>query len=64
MNIFLKTKNVLKDSVLELKKVHWPTRKEAVALTWAVIVVSVFFALILGFMDFGLGKFIYKFIFK
>jgi len=33
MGIFKKIKNVFKEAFLELKKVHWPTKKEAKNLT-------------------------------
>ena len=38
----------------ELKKVSWPTRKETWRNTWVVIIVSAFFALFLGALDYGL----------
>jgi preprotein translocase subunit SecE len=42
----------------ELKKVTWPTRKQAVASTAVVIVVVVIIALFLSLVDFGLAKII------
>ena len=41
----------LKEARLELKKVSWPTRKELVASTTLVIVVSVLFGVFLGLLD-------------
>ena len=35
----------------ELKKVSWPTRREAVNLTLMVVAVTVFLAIVLGLMD-------------
>ncbi len=41
----------LKEVKIELKKVTWPTRKEAVAQTYAVIITVVIVAFFLGFVD-------------
>jgi preprotein translocase subunit SecE len=41
----------LRETWFELKKVSWPTRKEAVNLTVVVILVTSFLAIVLGFMD-------------
>ncbi|MFA5995519.1 MAG: preprotein translocase subunit SecE [Patescibacteria group bacterium] len=43
----------LKDSVAELKKVTWPTRKEAMNSTLVVVLFSVGIAAFLGIIDFG-----------
>ena len=64
MGIFKKIKNVFKEAFLELKKVHWPTKKEAKNLTWAVIVISFFYAILLTGMDFGLMELLKKIIIK
>jgi preprotein translocase subunit SecE len=56
MGIFRKIKNVFKEAFLELKKVHWPTKKEARVLTGAVLVITIFYALLLTSMDFGLAE--------
>ncbi|MFC1883918.1 preprotein translocase subunit SecE [Thermodesulfobacteriota bacterium] len=48
----------LKDSRMELKKVKWPTRKELLASTAVVIVLTLFVAFYLGLIDFGLIKII------
>lgn len=39
----------------ELKKVHWPTRRETYAATGVVVLVVIFFALYLGLVDFLLS---------
>ena len=39
-----------------MKKVTWPTRKEAVATSVAVLVLVVFMSLFLGVVDLGLAK--------
>jgi preprotein translocase subunit SecE len=41
----------LRETWFELKKVSWPTRKEAVNLTLMVIAVTSFLAIVLGIMD-------------
>lgn len=43
-------------SVAEMKKVTFPTRKETVATGIAVLVMVVFMSLFLGLVDFGLAK--------
>lgn len=40
----------------ELKKVHWPTRKETYAATVVVLVIVVIVALFLGVVDFALSQ--------
>lgn len=40
----------------ELKKVSWPTRQETWRNTWVVILVSAFFAVFLGALDYGLRQ--------
>ena len=42
----------LRESVGELKKVHWPTRKEAYNLTLIVLAVIVAMTIFLGGLDF------------
>jgi len=46
----------LKESKEELKKVNWPTRKEAINYTSAVLIISFIVALFLGLSDFLLTK--------
>ena len=41
-----------KETVGELRKVTWPTRKEATNLTLVVLVVMVGMSLVLGLLDF------------
>ena len=53
-----------KDARSELKKIIWPTRKDTIRYTIAVIVFSVIFALILGAWDIALLKGIEVFIRK
>lgn len=47
----------LRETIGELRKVSWPTRKEATNLTIIVIVVTVGMGLFLGFLDFIYSKF-------
>ena len=49
--------NYLKEVFEESKKVTWPTRKQTIFFTVAVLVISVFVAYYLGALDFifGLG---------
>jgi preprotein translocase subunit SecE len=53
-----KAAQFLRESKIELKKVKWPTRKELLATTGVVIVLTLFCALYLGLVDFGLIKLI------
>ncbi len=46
-----KAKNFLGDVKVEVKKVTWPTRKEAVGGTMVVVVVVVIVAIFLGIVD-------------
>jgi len=39
----------------ELKKVHWPSRKETYAATVVVLVITVLVAVFLGLVDFGIS---------
>lgn len=56
--VFNKTGQFLRESKIELKKVKWPTRKELLASTAVVIVLTILVALFLGLVDFGLIKII------
>jgi len=44
----------LRESRVELRKVTWPTPKEALASTSVVIVVVIIISMFLGIVDFGL----------
>lgn len=50
--MFKRLINYFKNSKMELKKVVWPTKKEAFNYTWLVIGVSLGVALFLGILDF------------
>jgi len=60
-NLFSKFIQFVREAKTELKKVKWPTRKELMASTAVVIVLSLLVAFYLGLIDFGLIKII-KFI--
>ncbi len=44
--------NYLKETKIEMKKVNWPTRKEATRFTLTVILVSLAVSAVLGAFDF------------
>ncbi len=46
----------LKEVKIELKKVTWPSRKEAIGSTAVVIILVILIAIFLGFVDFGLAQ--------
>ncbi|MDD3284731.1 MAG: preprotein translocase subunit SecE [Patescibacteria group bacterium] len=48
--------NYIKDSVKELKKVIWPTKKEVIKKTEQVLFVSFMVFIFLGIVDFLLVK--------
>lgn len=56
--IWVVVEQFLKESRAELKKVTWPTAKQAVASTSVVVVLTVIVSLMLGLVDFGLAKII------
>ena len=51
-----KISNYIKQSIQELKKANWPTKKETMKYTLGVLVLSFMVATILGLIDFGLIK--------
>ena len=53
-----KINQFLSDAKVELKKVSWPTLKQAFASTSVVIVVVVIVSIFLAVVDFGLTKII------
>lgn len=46
-----------RETIAELRKVSWPTRTEALALTRIVIIVMIIMAIILGGLDTLFGSF-------
>ena len=51
-NFFQRIKRWFKDTAGELRKVSWPTREEALALTRIVLIVTIIMSAILGVLDF------------
>jgi len=49
-------KDFLREVRIELKRVTWPSRKETIAATGMVIILSVLVAFFLGLLDVGLAK--------
>ncbi len=47
--------NFLGEVWAEMKKVHWPTRKETYAATVIVLVVTIIVAVFLGVVDFAVS---------
>jgi len=56
--ILARVKRFLSEAKAELKKVTWPTRKQALASTAVVIVVVVIVSVYLSLVDLGLAKII------
>ena len=52
----------IRDIVVELKKVVWPTRKETRRLTTIVLIVCLAAGLILGAIDYGFSRLLEVFI--
>jgi preprotein translocase subunit SecE len=55
-NLFKTVGLFLRQAKVELKKVKWPTRKELIASTVVVIVLTLMVSLYLGLVDLGLIK--------
>ncbi|MFA6047985.1 MAG: preprotein translocase subunit SecE [Parcubacteria group bacterium] len=54
----------LKDAKTELQKVNWPTKKQTINYTAAVIAISIAIALFLGALDYIFEAILNKFILK
>ena len=57
-NLFKTIALFLRQAKVELKKVKWPTRKELIASTVVVIVLTILVSFYLGLIDLGLIKII------
>ena len=57
-NIFQKIGRFWRETIGELRKVAWPSSKEAWELTKVVLLVTVVMSVLLGLMDFGFSKLI------
>ena len=60
----MKITDYFKSIKTELKHVSWPTRKQAIAFSVIVVVVSVATSLYLGFFDFIFSKILQYFVIK
>lgn len=49
----------VRESLVELKKVSWPSRKELISYTVAVVVFVILFMIVIGAVDLGLSQ-LYK----
>ncbi len=61
-NIPIKINNFLKEVKSEVKKINWPTKKEAIRDTLTVIGVSIAIAVFLGGIDFIVTALLNRFI--
>jgi preprotein translocase SecE subunit len=52
----------IRNSWRELRLVSWPNAKQSINLTWAVLVFSIIFGVIVAILDFGLDKLFKEFI--
>jgi preprotein translocase subunit SecE len=55
-------KEFFREVRIELKKVTWPSRKETIAATGMVIVLSILVSFFLGLLDVGLAKLVGSFL--
>ena len=61
MKFLRKIKPFLKETQVEMKRVTWLSRRQAVRLTLIVIVFSLVMAAFLGFWDFIFSNIIFRF---
>ena len=54
--IFQKLRRWWRETIGELRKVTWPTWKEALSLTRIVLIVTVVMAVLLGVLDYAFSK--------
>jgi len=52
----------ISDTVAEMKKVTWLTRREIVYLTGLVLIISISVGIVLGVIDWGFAKLVEKFL--
>jgi preprotein translocase subunit SecE len=57
-----KIPSFFKEVQQELKKVSWSSRAELFGATWVVIAATLFLAVYIGVIDFGLSKFLTVFL--
>ncbi len=54
MNIFQKISTYIKDSIAEMKKVTWPTKRQTINYTLLIIGISLILATLIGIADYFL----------
>ncbi len=54
----------IKESIVEMKKVTWPTKKETYQYTVLIICISLGVALFLGLLDYGFSEGIKALLYK
>jgi len=64
MNIIEKIKHFLKEVYVELKRVSWLTRKDAIQYTMVVLVITIVVAAFLGGLDYFFTELLKMFIVK
>ena len=50
--------NAIRNSISELKKVTWPTRKDLISYTTVVLIFMVIMAIVVGVLDLGASRLI------
>jgi preprotein translocase subunit SecE len=55
-NFFQRIRNWWRQTIGELRKVTWPSREEAVALTRIVLIVTLILSALLGIFDFVFAR--------
>jgi preprotein translocase subunit SecE len=56
-----RTRNILQETIVELKKTTWPTKQEATRLTMVVLGVIFAMSIYMGVLDFVLSFIVHKF---
>jgi len=59
---WVSTKSFLVEAWQELRKVTWPSRKEALGTTGVVLILVIIISVFLGMVDFGLSRLVRRFI--
>lgn len=57
---FVARLRLIPEIIAELRKVVWPTRREALHLTVMVLIVAIIVGIILGAVDYGFSQFVDK----
>lgn len=54
--MFHRIRTFVQDVIAEFRRVSWPTRRETMVFTGAVLLITMFFAVFLGVVDLGLSE--------